>query len=114
MMSGLLRATSRILRQYGYATLEAGSGAEALALASSCECQLLLADSVLPGMTGAALADLILDVAPGLRVLHMSGYMPDVRAGLSTGPVIQKPFTAQALLAMVRTALAGPRGAAAG
>ena len=105
----LPRATSRILRQNGYATLEAGSGAEALALASSCECQLLLADSVMPGMTGAVLADLIRGVAPGLRVLHMSGYTPDVRAALPAGPFIQKPFTAQALLAMVNTALAGGR-----
>jgi PAS domain S-box-containing protein len=110
----LLRSTSRILRQNGYATLEAGSGAEALALASSCECQLLLTDSVMPGMTGAALVDLVLGVTPGMRVLHMSGYSPDFRAALPAGPFIQKPFTAQALLAMVQTALAGRPGAAAG
>ena len=49
----VLELTSRILRQHGYATLEAGTFEEALSLAASCNLQLLLTDSVMPHMSGA-------------------------------------------------------------
>jgi two-component system cell cycle sensor histidine kinase/response regulator CckA len=109
----MLHVTSRILRRNGYATLEAGGSDEALELASSHGCQLLLTDSVMPGMSGAALADRVLHLVPGVRVLHMSGYTPDTpdfRTAVAGEAFIQKPFTAEALLETVAKALGSRSG----
>ena len=63
----MLEITSRILRKHGYTTLEAGTCEEALTLASSADFQLLLTDSVMPGMSGLTLAEHIAGLKPGLR-----------------------------------------------
>jgi two-component system, cell cycle sensor histidine kinase and response regulator CckA len=108
----VLAAASRILRRQGYATLEAGTCGEALALASSRDVQLLLTDSVMPGMSGPTLAERITELRPGISVLHMSGNSAGAlslqasRDGESE--FVRKPFTAQALLAKVRAALGTP------
>ncbi len=62
----------------GYATLEAGDGAEALAvLDSASQIDLLLSDIVLPGgMTGPEIASKANLIRPALKVLYVSGY-PD-------------------------------------
>jgi PAS domain S-box-containing protein len=107
----VLEVTSRILRRDGYATLEASTWEEALSLASSHELELLLTDSVMPGMSGDMLADRVRQVRPGLRVLRMSGYAngsPNPRPGRSAAVCLEKPFTADTLLAMVRAVLDGP------
>jgi two-component system cell cycle sensor histidine kinase/response regulator CckA len=100
---------SRILRRNGYAALEASGGEQALALASSQEIQLLLTDSVMPGMSGACLAKLVVGLKPGLPVLYMSGFSAGVLSPerVSSGELvfIQKPFTADALLTKVRATL---------
>ena len=57
----MLEVASRILRKDGYTTLEAGTSEEALALASSADFQLLLTDSVMPGMSGPTLAEHIVE-----------------------------------------------------
>jgi two-component system, cell cycle sensor histidine kinase and response regulator CckA len=100
---------SRILRRNGYAALEASGGQQALALVASQEIQLLLTDSVMPGMSGAGLAKLVVGLKPGLPVLYMSGFSAGVLSPerVSSGELafIQKPFTAEALLAKVRATL---------
>ena len=105
----MLEVASRILRKDGYATLEAGTCEEALALASSADFQLLLADSVMPGMSGPTLAEHIARTRPGLPVLHMSGNSAGVlsqdRIRDAELAFVQKPFTAHDLLAKVRAAL---------
>ena len=99
----LLHAASRILRLSGYTTLEAGSGPEALALLMSHDVQLLLTDSLMPGMSGTDLAENAEHLKPGLPVLHMSGYIPaDADQQQS---FVQKPFTAEILLAKVHAML---------
>ena len=105
----LLEVTGRILRKNGYATLQARTYEQALMLASSRDFQLLLTDSMMPGMTGATLAERISQMKPGMPVLHMSGYTAGVldpeRIRDGELPFIQKPFTAPALLEKVRTLL---------
>ena len=108
----VLEVTARILRKNGYRTLEAGTYEEALATASSQDFQLLLTDTMMPGMSGATLAELVTEMKPGMPVLHMSGYAADV---LSPGRIhdgelafIQKPFTAPALLDKVSAVLGVP------
>jgi DNA-binding NtrC family response regulator len=105
----VLAATSRILRQNGYATLEAASYDQALTLAASHQVQLLLTDSVMPRMSGPAVADRITELKPGLPVVYMTGYglvSPDPSPGSNDQAAgIQKPFTPQTLLQAVRHAL---------
>lgn len=108
----VLEATSRILRQDGYAILAAASYEEAVSLASSHDFQLLLTDRVTPRMSGPALAERVAELRPGVHVLQMSGY-PDrlldlQRSGAAAQTFIQKPFTASALLEKVHVALGGP------
>ena len=106
----VLSVAARILRENGYATLEAANYDQALALAATSEFQLLLTDSVMPHTSGAALAQRITQLRPGLPVLYMSGYSPaalDASPGAdqSASMHLQKPFTAQALLQAVSQAL---------
>ena len=105
----VLRVASRILHRNGYSTLEAGTCEEALALASSAGFQLLLTDSVMTGMSGITLAERVAEVKPGVPILRMSG---NSAGGLSQERIrdgelafIQKPFTADELLAKVQAAL---------
>ena len=105
----VLSLTSRILRQNGYATMEAGTFDEAMSLASSQDVQLLLTDSVVLHRSGSVLAERVADVKPGLPILYMSGHSAQVlspdRVLDERAEYIQKPFTPQALLAKVRAAL---------
>ena len=104
----VLRLAARILRQNGYNTLEAETYEKALSLASSTDVQLLLTDSVMPRMSGATLAEHVVTMRPGLRVLYMSGHAEEVlseRIAQDRAEFIQKPFTAQALLERVASVL---------
>jgi PAS domain S-box-containing protein len=105
----VLAAAVRILRDGGYATLEAASYEQAITLAEAHQLQLtlLLTDSVMPRMSGDALADRITGLRPGLPVLYMTGYGPGAAPPDSSDQAarIQKPFTTQSLLQAVQLAL---------
>ena len=102
---------TRILRQYGYAVVEAASGEEAARAAErqAGAIHLLLTDIVMPGMTGPQLARDLSRWHPGLRVLFMSGYAENaiVREGLRhpSAGFIEKPFSPETLAREVRRAL---------
>jgi two-component system cell cycle sensor histidine kinase/response regulator CckA len=103
----------RILREHGYRVIDASGGEEALRVAASEPdgIDLLLSDVVMPGMSGAELADHLRRAQPGVRVLHMSGYTsgiggPDPRTVLPE--LIEKPFTGAELLRRVRELLGEP------
>jgi PAS domain S-box-containing protein len=99
----VLAAAARVLRQNGYATLEAAGYDQAVALAASHQVQLLLTDSVMPRMSGVALAERITELKPGIPVLYMTGYSTVPAEGQPAK--IQKPFTPQTLLEAVARAL---------
>ena len=104
----------QMLERQGYEVLVASDGVEALALAEQHEGQIdvLATDVVMPRMSGRELADRLLPLRPGLRVLFMSGYTEDpaVWEGLEERKAfLQKPFTASDLSASLRGLLAGRR-----
>jgi PAS domain S-box-containing protein len=104
----------RILVASGYAVMDAASGARALALAkeSATPIDLLLADVVLSDTSGRQLADRLLTVQPGARVLYMSGYTDDAAIHPDTPDssrgLLVKPFTANELTNKVHEVLSRP------
>lgn len=105
----VLEVASRILRRNGYITLDAATYEQALTLAGDHEFQLLLTDSVMPNMSGSALAGRIAELRPGLAIMYMSGYSEEMpgpqHAPGTAGTRIQKPFSSQTLLHAVHAAL---------
>jgi len=101
----------RTLQGSGYRVLAASGGREALELAAQTlgELHLLLTDVVMPDLSGKALADQLLALRPGLRVLYMSGYTQNtiVHHGVLDPGVrfLPKPFVPASLLEAVRRAL---------
>ncbi len=100
-----------MLRDCRYHILEAGSGLEALRVASQFHgpIQLVLTDVIMPYMTGKQLVEQLLPRHPAMRSLYMSGYTSDViaqRGVLDSGiDFIAKPFTQEALARKVRSVL---------
>jgi PAS domain S-box-containing protein len=103
--------TRNLLEHYGYAVLEAESGAQALAVSrqNGGAIHLLLTDIVMPGIGGRALAQTLSRERPGIRVVYMSGYTGQTVGGqtiLSPGAhFLQKPFTREDLARKIREAL---------
>jgi len=108
MVRELMRGT---LERQGYQVLSAGSGREALSVASAHggPLNLLVTDVVMPGLRGTDLAARLVPAHPRLRVLYMSGYADDdvLRHGVREGQAafLQKPFTRVALARRVREVL---------
>lgn len=102
-----------MLRRHGYVTLQACGIDQAMAAARAQRVDLLLTDSVLPGSSGAAVADQVRALAPGVRVLHMAGYVPGQGNHAPAGQpdFVPKPFTSRALLEKVAAMLASRNGA---
>ena len=110
-----VRALARTaLTRKGYHVLEAANGGEALLL---CESEpmlihLLVTDVVMPGLSGADLAQRLALLRPGMKVLFISGYMD--RAAARHGKMqpgaayLEKPFTLDALARKVREVLDHP------
>jgi len=104
----------RVLEADGHVVLDAAdaSAAEALAEALDAAPDLLLTDVVLPGRSGAELAQRLQARWPGLPVVFMSGYAPP-EAGLDAVAgkrlFVAKPFSPDQLRRAVRTALEGYR-----
>jgi PAS domain S-box-containing protein len=114
-----VRALAReALTRSGYVVVEAHNGEEGLRIARdrSCVIDLVITDVVMPVMGGRELAARLYAMCPGLKILFTSGYTDD--AILKEGFIqpdtsfIQKPFTPQSLLAIVRTMM--DRAGAAG
>jgi two-component system CheB/CheR fusion protein len=102
-----------ILAHRGYVVLEARDGREGLSVSAGHQgkIDLLLSDVVMPELGGRELADLILKMRPGIKVLLMSGHTQDVvvKEGVKAGtPFLQKPFAPADLARKVREVLDSP------
>jgi CheY-like chemotaxis protein len=100
--------TSEVLRSAGYRVLMAKDAAAA-ARTYDLQCgeiDLLLADVVLPGESGRALAGRLRRASPNLKVLLVTGYAEHMQAPeAGTGACLAKPFSVAALLRKVRQVL---------
>jgi two-component system cell cycle sensor histidine kinase/response regulator CckA len=107
------RVGLRILKGQGYRVLEASDGVHALEVAEAFggTIDLLVTDMVMPRMNGRALAEVLTERIPSLRVLFLSGYTStDILRRRKDEPeeqyrLLQKPFTTQGLATAVREAL---------
>jgi CheY-like chemotaxis protein len=109
-----LRELARIfLEGYGYTVLEAESAERAIETASNFagSIDLLLTDVIMPGMSGAQLAENILSKRPQTRIVYMTGYTDDMvvqHKVLEPGvKLLQKPFNRVDLGLKVRSTLDG-------
>ncbi len=107
----ILEMARTMLIAQGYTVLAASATEEACDLAREHAggLHLLVTDVVMPKMNGRELAEVMVALYPGLRVLFMSGYTDDVIAHhgvLDEGmQFIQKPFSHRDLAVKVREAL---------
>jgi PAS domain S-box-containing protein len=100
-----------VLEQHGYRVLPASGGSEALRLLAGHDgrVDLLLTDVVMPEMNGRQVAERVLSLRPGTRVLFMSGYPGQAittQGILEPGTaLLRKPFTAETLATRIRDLL---------
>jgi PAS domain S-box-containing protein len=102
------RVAKMILEGEGHRIIEFSSAEEALALddAELAKIDLIVTDVVMPKMSGPAMAERLLIRGPQLKVLLMSGHVPEKFDGLVGGfKVLAKPFDRKTLSAKVRAIL---------
>jgi PAS domain S-box-containing protein len=111
------RLTARRLEELGYRVLEAGHGAEALAvLAATAGVEIVFSDLVMPGgMSGFDLARLVRERHPEARVILTSGYSAELMSQSDIAQldlqVLRKPYRQSELARAFRAALADPKSA---
>ena len=105
----LLTMSEMVLSSFGYRVLTAANGRQALDVIerSDSNVDLVVTDLVMPHMNGEQLIQHLQSVAPGLRIICTSGnFRPGNREFGVT--YLQKPFTSQALLRVVKEAFQKP------
>ena len=103
---------SDILSQAGFTVVgEAENGKQAVEKYQQLKPDLVTMDIVMPDMSGDELARELRKARPNLRVVYMTGYSGDLDTATLRidGPVVQKPFTRDTLVAAVEGALAEKR-----
>ncbi len=100
-----------MLTDHGYTVTSVRGGTEALEEVRRSTFDLLVSDVVMPGMNGHELYRKIVEIAPRLKVLYVSGYPAgsgSLRDILEGGEhFLHKPFTTAQLLEKVRQAIDG-------
>ncbi len=108
--AALRELTKVILQRDGYNVLEAEDGVAALDLSRlyPAPIHLVLTDVVMPRMRGPQLAVEIVTHRPGIAVVFLSGYTEEAVSqadGISGCTLVEKPYTADALLHSIRRVL---------
>jgi PAS domain S-box-containing protein len=114
--TGVRHLIAKVLESYGYTVLPARDAADAIGIESryAGAIDLLVSDMVMPGLSGADLAQQLVPRRPLMRVLFVSGYASrgTIERGLSNqnAALLQKPFKPEALARKVRESLDHHRG----
>ena len=109
----LVEAGTRMLERLGYQVTPATSSAQALDLFSADPegFDLVITDQTMPRMTGLELAQKLLGIRPGIRIILCSGYNAVVSENqafqLGLRALAAKPLSRAALARLVREALDG-------
>ncbi len=95
------------LEEQGYRVREASDGEQGLAILERGQADLIVLDFVMPGLSGAEVANRIRARRPQQRILFVSGYSETdaVKRVAPDAPLLAKPFRADALDKAVRSAL---------
>ena len=100
---------SRGLHRAGHVVDAVGDGEAAFELAKNIEFDLLLADVVMPGLDGIALARKVSEEQPGIRIMFITGFAAVVMhedSWLSSRPrVLAKPFHLRHLIEEIEALL---------
>ena len=96
----IVRAT---LENFGYRVISACNGVEALSVykQNSDQIKAVILDSMMPFMDGPATLRALREIAPGLKIVGVSGLSADDGDSTGAGGVqafLTKPYTAQELL----------------
>ena len=111
---------TRVLETCGYHVISADDGAKALETAEQFDgyIDVLVTDVVMPNMCGRTLAEKLRAVRPDVKVIYVSGYaggiIDDQTATREGAALLQKPFSPDHLLTVVREMLEQPAAVAAG
>jgi len=100
--------TVECLRSIGYCVEEADSGEAALAiLERGAQCDLVVMDQVMPGLSGQDTARLARRTRPDLKVMFMSGYagITGRRSEADHDTWLKKPFVSEVLAGAISAAL---------
>ncbi len=102
---------SEILRELGYASLEAADGRAAIPmLASDARLDLMITDVGLPGLNGRQLAEIAREHRPHLKILFVTAYAEratERQAFLAPGmEMVTKPFVPEMLALKIRDMIA--------
>jgi two-component system cell cycle sensor histidine kinase/response regulator CckA len=108
------RKLTKVLRREGYRVLWADHPAEAVRIARTAAepLDLVVTDVVLPEMSGPEVAEHIVALRPGTRVLYVSGYLGETvlepgEAIFGEG-LLLKPFSPVELVSRIRSILEHP------
>ena len=103
----LLRIVSQMLWHEGYEVLASGAAHEALqTLRSLGPVDLVLADIVMPGMSGTELVREMATLSPQTPSVLMTAALIDPSTVPDDVPVLRKPFSRRDLISAVEAALA--------
>lgn len=108
---GIRTLVAKILRRERYIVLEAGSAEEAMTvtLLHGAPIDVLLTDVMLPDRSGRQVAEQLRELAPGIKILYISGFTDDESVRTGQFPpgsrFLQKPFTLGTLVGAVRAVL---------
>jgi PAS domain S-box-containing protein len=108
--SGIRDMLTEALKRAGYTVLAAADGEEAVRLAKEYKSpiHLVLTDLMMPNMGGRELVSILSKLRPNAKVLYMSGYAEVSELDTEmNAPILQKPFSLNALTAQVRSILDG-------
>lgn len=109
----MLQLLAKILQRENFDIVTANDGVEALAKAQEIgpAMALLVTDYDMPGLTGRELADRVLAMHPGVKILFQTGFSDALFSGHAdlgdSAAFLEKPFTARGLREAARFVLFG-------